>query len=267
MRGISDEMLMAYVDGELHGSDRAAVENYLSNVPGGVERLRIFERTGRGLSDLFDQPMREPVPQRLLDAVKPTAEVVSFDPAKRANWRQEIASWPLALAASLTILAAVGSAYWLSSQSGRAPNGNVGIEVAGNGARIASQAVASVLDTIASGTTAPISVDGQGAAIKPVFTFATAGDGFCRQYLITTHDNTAYGSVACKLPDGSWRVEVQEAFDGPASSDGKIAPASGHAGPKSVEDTVDRLIDGDVLDLEAERAVMARGWRQGLDKK
>lgn len=268
MSGISDEMLMAYVDGELDDSARTAVETYLASVPEGVERLRVFEETGRGLSSLFDQPMREPVPQRLLDVVNAPADVLAFDRSKRASQRPIAMTWPIALAASLTILAAGGSAYWLASQSGSNLEDNLGVEVASSGERLASRQVASVLDTAASGTTTAVMIDSQNARIKPVYTFATASRGFCRQFMITAQDATGYGSVACKSADGRWRIEAYEALDANRSTAaGKITPASGHAGPKSVEDAVDRLIDGDVLGLEAERAVSERGWQARSDRE
>lgn len=261
MSGISDEMLMAYVDGELDGNARTAVEAYLASVPEGVERLRVFEATGRGLSSLFDQPMQEPVPQRLLDVVNAPADVVAFDRSKRARQPSTITAWPTALAASLTILAVGASAYWFASQSESQLKDHLGVEIASSGERIASRPVASVLDAAASGTTIATTINSQNARIKPVYTFATASSGFCRQFMITAQDATAYGSVACKSTDGRWRIEAYEALDPNRSTAGKIAPASGNAGPKSVEDAVDRLIDGDVLGLEAERAVIERGWQ------
>ena len=263
MSGISDEMLMAYVDGELDDGGRAAIEAYLATAPGADERLRIFEATGRGLSDLFDQPMREPVPQRLIDIVNAPDKVVAFGRVASRRQQSSIA-WPTALAASLTMLAAAGSAYWFAAHRGGSAGAGFGVAVASNGDRVAAHAVAAVLDTVASGTTASAAVDGQNAAIKPVFTFSTENSGFCRQYTITAPDALAYGGVACKAPTGNWRVEAYEALEAKqGASDGKIAPAAGNAGPKSVEDAVDRLIYGDVLGAEAERAAIARGWRPG----
>lgn len=260
MSGISDEMLMAYADGELDADARAAVDAYLANVPDAAERLRVFQSTGRVLSDLFDQPMREPVPQRLLDAIATPENVVALTSAKRYRRLSAFGAWPTALAASVAILAVGGSAYWLASQSSFGGISRVGVEVASSGEPVAVRALAIVLDTVASRADADAMIDGQSATIKPVFTFATA-TGFCRQYVITMPKAAAYGGVACKSRDGSWRVEANEAFNPSRSPTGGIAPASGSAGPKSVEAAVDRMIEGDVLSRDAERAAMAGGWR------
>lgn len=263
MSGISDEMLMAYADGELDGNARAAVEDYLANAPESVERLRVFQETGRELSELFGQPMREPVPQRLIDAITAPQNIVAFKKVKRSERIKPFVAWPTALAASLAILAASGSAYWLTSQGHRATNRLAGIEVTNSGERQAARALASVLETVSSGKTADGVADGQKMTIEPIYTFATASHEYCRQYAITMQQAaTAYGGVACKAPDGVWRIEAHEAINAlRSSSERGIAPASGKAAPKSVEDAIDRLIEGDVLRPEAESAAMARSWK------
>lgn len=261
MSGISDEMLMAYADGELDGSASAAVEDYLANSPEAVERLRVFQATGRELSELFDQPMREPVPQRLIDAIKAPENIVAFDRAKRSERLKPFVTWPTALAASLAFLAASGTAYWLTSQDHSPANNLAGVEQA-NGERRAARALASVLETGLSGTPVDGVTDDKKITIEPIYTFATANQQYCRQYVITMQDATAYGGVACKAPDGVWRIEAHEAIDASRpSSAGRIAPAGGNAGQKSIEDAIDRLIEGDVLRPEAERAAMARSWK------
>lgn len=262
MTGISDEMLMAYVDGELESRDRSAVEAYLAATPSAQDRLRVFQLTGRGLSELVNQPMREPVPQRLLDAVNISSKPIAFKsgPHKKRG-AFNISAWPAAMAASVTFLAAAGAAYWFASRPSPNVNDGIGIELARSGDRIATHAIAAVLDKVQSGIAAPASIEGQDLTVTPVFTFATASKMFCRQYVVTAHDASAYGSVACKAANGNWHVEAHEAIDTPRPATQKIAPASGRAGPKSIEDAVDRLIDGDVLGTDAERAIIARAWR------
>lgn len=260
--GISDEMLMAYADGELDDSARSAVDAYLAGGPDAVARLRVFQTTGRGLSDLFAQPMHEPVPQRLLDVIAVPEKIVPFDLAKRPARITSFTARPMALAASLAILAAGGSAFWFASQRGLLGTPGLGVEVASSGERVAAHVLAVALDTVASGAISDASIDGHGVTIKPVLAFATADKRFCRQYVIAMKTSAAYSGVACKLPDGVWRIEAHEAFVAPRSVSGQIAPASGNAAPKSVEETVDRLIAGDVLGRDAERAAMARGWRK-----
>ena len=69
MSDITDELLMAYADGELDSAEQRRVERYLANDPASAQRLEMFTQTGRDLGRLFDQPMREAIPERLLQTV------------------------------------------------------------------------------------------------------------------------------------------------------------------------------------------------------
>lgn len=257
---ISDETLMAYVDGELDAAARTEVDTYLKSSPEARQRLEIFQTTGRGLSELFDQPMRESVPQRLLDAVIASDNVVPFGSARRRKSAIAESYWPAALAACLAVLAAGGSAYWYEHAGGRLDR-NFGVEVAADGRRVASKAVATVLDGIAAGIGTSTTISGQPAKIEPVFTFATEDKSYCRQYIITTGQSEAVGGVACRSADGQWQVEAQDTFDPAPDKVGQIAPAGGNGGPPEVEAAVDQMIAGDVLKPDAEAALIAGGWR------
>ena len=69
MAKVSDEMLMAYADGELALTERSEVETAIVSNPDLRSRLSVFERTKNELSGLYDEPMKRPVPDRLVDAV------------------------------------------------------------------------------------------------------------------------------------------------------------------------------------------------------
>lgn len=265
MNDISDEMLMAYADGELDDRARAKVDAYLITSTEGAQRLEIFLATGRGLSELFEQPMHEPVPQRLLDVVAAPASVVAFPGASARPTRTRQQFWPIALAASLTILAVGGSAFWYSNRVSTGSGEAFGVARSEHGDPVAIDALADVLETTAVGVTTVATLSGQRAAVRPVFTFATAEKTYCRQYVITKDETTAYGGVACKVPNGQWRIEVQQAIaparDFVTAKSKQIAPAAGATDGNEIEAVVDRLIAGDVLSIEAEASAMARKWQ------
>src|SRR5262249_61445205 len=66
----SEEILSAYVDGELTDQERAEVEHWLESSPGARERLEDF----RGLSRLFAGLPRTEVPQEVPPRVLQLAE-------------------------------------------------------------------------------------------------------------------------------------------------------------------------------------------------
>lgn len=70
MSEISDEMLMSYADGALAGPLRDRIALALKTDPELARRLVAFENTGRPLSRLYDEVLREPVPERLISAIR-----------------------------------------------------------------------------------------------------------------------------------------------------------------------------------------------------
>lgn len=66
---VDDELLHAYVDGEVSQAQRERVEAYLTEHPAALSRVRIYLRHEAALKLLYDSVMDEPIPERLLDTV------------------------------------------------------------------------------------------------------------------------------------------------------------------------------------------------------
>jgi 17 kDa common-antigen outer membrane protein len=268
MRDISDEMLMAYTDNELDGEGRACVETYLTEDPAGVARLAVFATTGRALAGIFDKPMNEPVPQRLIDTIVnsagptagvPSAKVIPFGKPHRPAALSGQALRGLAAACAGLVIAGVGLNWILQSQN-RGSTELYGLMVLPNGLTVARAELGSALDTTPSGGTVSKPIDGVVASIKPVFTFAAARGGYCRQYEILQSDSKALGGVACRTSEGQWQIEGQTRVAASADDNGDIKPA-GKTSSVAIDDIVDRMITGDVLGLESESGLMKNGWQ------
>lgn len=270
MSGISDEMLMAYADDELSSEERARVEAYLRSSPEAVTRLEVFAQTSRGLSRVFDEVFDAPVPQRLVDAargVRSSGVVVDFAAGRRrhagygpAGRRVLMPAWRgYALAASVAGLAiAVGAAFF-ATLPGKGPDGDLFAVVAGE--RSAPQALAAVLERGMSNAAAEVASGDAQVRVTPVFTFATAHSGYCRQYQIDGGSQGAREGVACRDEKGAWQIKSQVALGGPIATqgNGKIVPA-GRDGAPEIEALVDAMIAGDVLSVEDEKSLIDGAW-------
>lgn len=272
MTSLSDEMLMAYADGELTAADRAQVEAVLAHDPVAAERVAAFAATGRALGILYSTPMLEPVPQRLIEAVmgqsnmgpsKATATVIPFNRPQRVK-PQAVPNW--AMAASVAVLALGIGTLWMAKQHNSADaDGLYGVAASGDGVKLAGLELAAALNSTLSATTAALVIDGQAASMKPVFSFAAASGAICRQYQINRTDAPPIGGVACRSNGEQWQIEGQVtlAASPPASErlgDGKIITAAGASSPV-IDAIVDKIIDGDVMGLDQEAAAMKNGWR------
>jgi len=115
MTDLSDEMLNAYLDGELSTDEAHLVESVLSENP--RDRVRFVElRKATGLSHAaVSELSRDPVPEFLKDLVLP--------PAPDRSPVAGVASWPLGLFAGALILAlGIGLGAWLIPPSTPSPS-------------------------------------------------------------------------------------------------------------------------------------------------
>ncbi len=223
-----DQQLMAYADGELPAEEAAAVEARLARDPAARERLRLYLETAALARAAFQEALREPVPERLLAAVRkatadPAGGEVVRPLAAAAGSRRSWRSWPgLALAAGLAALVVVG--WW-----------NLG---PGSGDELSR-----VLAQVPAGE--------QVAGIRPVQTVVTADGRLCRRYRVEREDGAGEG-LACRERDGDWRVVLWV-----EGLDQGYAPAGGAAqGP--VEAALARLGARILTPEEERRRLQAR---------
>lgn len=253
MREISDEMIMSWVDGEADEKTGALVEAYLKDNPAGAERVRRFTRTGRELGQLFAAPMSEPVPVRLVEAVRKGLPERDRRAHGRDYWTALLStlvgqSMRLAPVAALAAAVITGGAIWAvrSDLRGDAPQARLVLQKA--------------LETAPSGT--EVAGDAAEAAIRvrPAGTFVSVAGQFCREYEMVLPANRAVAGVGCRQNDGRWKVDVQASTE-LSGRRGTWAPAGRQPVP-AVDAAVDRLMAGDMLGAKQEAELIAKRWRR-----
>jgi hypothetical protein len=262
---LTDEILMAYADGELDGAMRAEVEAALAGDPELRERLNIFLATGAPLAKLFDARLNEPVPAHLVHLIRShksscgapgnrmgIAEV--FETVLASLWGGP--RWTTMMAWSIPILLVAIGLVW----SWRDRGGDASELVALRKGQIFAQGpLARALETAPSGT--KVSLDGEGSAftVETVLTFKNRRQAFCRQYDVTAA-NGDYAGIACRGDDGKWRIEIHIAVSPQPRSNDSIVPAG--KGASVVETAVNKVIDGDALGPEDEQALIRNNWQR-----
>ncbi len=270
MSEFTDEILMAYADGELSGAELRRVELYLDNDPVAPQRLSAFTQTGRDLALLFDQPMREPIPARLLETVLGSGARSATLPSRPAFVTALIDAlfpaqgqgmWQSAVAAT-ALLAVGGVAGWSLSGAQVGNSDTASLARLVDGAVVANGDLSRVLDTTASGTAASLGAQSPQLTMKPVLTFQSVAGAYCRQYELAQSTGARFSGVSCRAENGQWHIEVHSPIGGkPSSAQGGIAPANRQSLP-AVEGAIDKMINGDALGREAERALIENRWRR-----
>ncbi|HKX06842.1 MAG TPA: hypothetical protein VJN67_01550 [Stellaceae bacterium] len=129
MQKPSDELLIAYLDGELDTENASEVAAVIARDPALAHEAQRLAETAAALRAAFDDVLHEPVPERLLAAARGETggdKVVRFpEPRKRAaprlaiDWRRWVA---LPIAASVACLVIGGGLGYLTAL--QSPTGN-----------------------------------------------------------------------------------------------------------------------------------------------
>lgn len=281
MGELSDEMLMAYADGELAPKARAAVEAQLATDAEARERLKVFEATRAPIAQLYDETLREPVPGHLLKLVlcdEPpqaanmgtpgTVRVKKAKPnpvmaALNAVGRTFVSGPRLSVATawSVLILAVAGGAGLYFNQTSGHGHELVTLQ---NGQIFAAGPLQRALETVPSGKKVSLGDSpASDVTVRVVLTFKNRHKAFCRQYDAATPNGGCAG-VACRTDAGRWRLDIHMANAGrprPATEEPskRFSPAS--KATSSVEAAVRKVIEGDALGPAEEQALIRNNWQ------
>lgn len=284
MGQVTDEILMAYADGELSPEETQTLEALLHRDATLRMRLAPFVVTRREIANTYEPTLDEPVPEHLVAAIlrapipardRPTRERKPAASSESESWLgRGLAAigatlFPhgasLATAASVAVLISTGAVLggWLAGPS--APAQETGLIATTGSGITASGALARALESTPSGTAS--ATDANGAAIVPVMSFHRAdSDAICREYRVrNVTGEPDYAGLACRADDGVWRVAVH--VETPKATvvhtetgSQTYQTATGPNAP-AVDAVADTLISGDALGRDEEKALLENGWR------
>lgn len=244
----SDDLLIAYIHGELAEPARAAVERAMHADPILAARIaqhrrsdaraHIFSVSANGHHD-GGHPQRQLPPQGAkvvhLDAIRPGRPMPPPPPPQRSNWSPR--HW-LAVGAALVTGLVAGALGWQQLQ----PSPSLVMLVASDGALVARGRLVDALgDQLASPGPAE-------SGVRIGVTFVSKDGSYCRSFVVDTS-----AGLACR-GNGRWTIPVlAQAPAGAAYLDGSVPPPA-------VQAAIDGRIVGSALDAQAERAAQQRGW-------
>jgi hypothetical protein len=244
-----DEILMAFVDGELDAKLQAEIAAAIEKDPALARRVEQQRALNTKVAGVFAKVLNQPVPERLTRAARGAAasesaasrgNVLQF-PARAA--RAPAAPWHArewgAMAASLMIGA-------LISWRVLAPGEGAPV-VAGKGALVANGELARALETqLASGQRGE----------EPVLiglTFKARDGNYCRSFVLRS---TKTAGLACRV-GSDWQVPVTDSADIPS---GELQQANSAVAPAILRAIEARGV-GVALDAEAEKSAQQSGWK------
>ncbi|HID70019.1 MAG TPA: hypothetical protein EYP35_06060, partial [Desulfobacterales bacterium] len=219
MDKISDEIIMAYVDGELDKEQSDTVRKALKSDPHLQKKAALFQDTSSMLDGVYDAPLNEEVPERLLNTIKtyrietPWEKISSFF---RMLFPAPAIQHPLATALVAVLIIGAGLFSYLKSPLPTVTSDYPPL--------VRSEAFRNGMETIASGQI--ITIAEYKSQVIPLTTFQDKSQNFCRQFEVTTgsEDNQIFSQgIACRPLDGAWNTV---AFNTPEHSSRQAAENS-----------------------------------------
>lgn len=261
MTQLTDEKLVAYVDGELSAEEAAEIEQALQSDQRVREAVQVFRDTADWSRRAYDDVLHEPVPERLIQAAsgEETPAVTAITDRAERPARRQGGLAGLAMAASIALAVGLGGGFGLFNLLESGDAGGTGPLMVGTVDD--GGALHLALESAATGT---LISTGQGGNVMPVNTFLGHDGRHCREFQAVTAGRSGLGAafgIACRQPTGSWHVEAIGApsVATPNQPDRFIAADGANNDPMQV--LIGAMSERGPISLEDEAALLANGWR------
>ncbi len=274
---LSDEILMAYADGELDSEQRSEVEAAMALDPDIARRVEEHRAMRKQFSSTYDRVLLETVPDRLVAAARqtssrsPTETVSELKKAGatvtdlrrvRAARKAEAAEAAAAVRRSqpprppwgwfewgaMAVSLAIGAVFaYLIIQS--PPNERFVTE---RGQLVARADLDLALSHQLASDPIPAS------AVRIGVSFRSKSGNHCRTFLVK--EAQPVGGLACRA-GGEWQIQVLANAERSAAPDGGYQQIGAEM-PTAVLAAAQNLIAGEPFNAEAEIAARERGWEK-----
>jgi hypothetical protein len=247
--GITDELLVAYLDDELDAAQRAMVSATLDENAGLRRRAAEMRLARELLHEAFPLQSADEIPARIDAAAEQFAAALCSQRPLSAGRKYR---FRLKYAVAATVAAfAAGAAVYFAQQSLRAtPQGATAL------ARIdPASALHKLLESTPSAQVLEVPEDG--ATLRAVLSFRADDGRFCREFEIFAGVDSSSG-IACR-EKGRWHIEVLRSVSVDRPSSNNYTPAAGSDDP-ALAVVAEKLTHEDPLGAEEEAQVLNAHW-------
>ncbi len=259
MVDLSDEKLMAYVDGKLTEDESKEIREALSANTDAQERVELLRKSTILLQEVYDTPAHEEVPQHLIEGIINYKDEADARPAilnRIASWFQIQAWQPVhALAIAMIFMVGIGAGWFVAGLSRP--------KLATYTPIMQGREFSRGLEITPSGES--FALGGQKIQITPVATFKDRQGRYCRQYEVSRQNSgdkpLSYG-IACRMAEEQWLTRVSVL---PESSEQSPSAATKNSYTPAAEDEFAATIFSDLmatppLGIEQEQELIRHGW-------
>jgi hypothetical protein len=252
---ISDEVLMAYADGELDATAREAVESAMREDPQIAERVARHSALRRRVREAHSAVLLEDVPERLLRAAQGAAatgrKVVNLQDARAPRehssprTRAQPRQWRTAGAMAASVIVGVGVGFFIWGRT--VPPFARGAD----GALVARGQLAQALSNQLAAE------QSRASSVQIGLSFLAKSGDYCRTFALSGEQSPA--GVACRHGE-EWQVRAVTQGSDQAAGAAEYRTA-GSTMPAMIRELVEAQVAGEPLDQAGERAARQRDWK------
>ncbi len=267
MQELTDEQLMAFVDGELNRQETEKIKKIIHDKPTLQNKVHLFKKSSQLLKTTYDLPAHQEVPERLVNGIlkyhgnpkKEKTNKSGFLLIEKIRFLFHTSAWqPVhALVFFLTLSIGIGSGWF-----------GAGLIVSEDKQATFSPFMVSTelskgLEYSVSGSS--FYIDNQNLVITPIITFISISGYYCRQYEVIGKDQETMApaiGIACRAESGEW---ITKAILTPSPP--TLFPASEEKGfvPAGADDLAGKitseLMAAPPFSLEKEKEIISSGWQ------
>ena len=240
---VTDEELMAYVDGELDASRSEVVRREMTTDVELAQRVAQQQALRDRLRRAFDRTLEEPVPSRLTELINDD-RVIQFASVQRK--RPTRSAWLGGLALAAGVLLGVAFGPTLMNRPWGQP------QIVADGTRMTARGA--LADTLSERLASEQSA---ADSIRLGASFLAKNGEYCRTF-ISRRDGRGIAGLACR-EGASWRIEATQAVNG-ASEGSEGYREAATAMPPAVLAAGEALMAGEALDARGEAEARDRQW-------
>ncbi len=243
MSTVTDEMITAWLDGELSPQQREEIEQAVAASPELGRRVARLSQMNHMLAPAYAATLKAPIPERF-EAIlaRPRASAWSLS-GLRSVFGSLLEPRPLGMAAAALVVGVVAGGLLFSNSAGKP-----GFETTSDGHLVANTEMAISLASLQSGD----AVGSQDVRVK--LSLVDAAGSYCRQF-----ETAGSAGLAC-LDGGEWKIETLSPAKTAARQDGQYVMADGAVDPVLAA-ALERRGVKQVLDRAQEAAAIASGWK------
>ncbi len=267
MNKLTDEILMAYVDGELEKKQIDDIRMAVKADPDLRMRVKKFQDSRTMLQGLYDAPLHEPVPERLLQTARGcnNETVTSFAPERPEktniiNWFSNLFRLPILQPAYVMMalcFLTIGICTGHFMTDNRQPK-QYSFFLDSNDFNLG-------LEKTVSGQS--FYLDNRQVKITPVSTFVDKTQRYCRQYEVVMDNNQVSSGVAFRDTSGRWKTMIYttaQKSHGPSTfNKTNYLPAGAD---DVIDDFISELMSSPPMGLEQETKLIDQHWKASPGK-